>query len=326
MYNFTGCECAICHQHFKTDSDIVVCPDCGTPYHRDCYQMLGHCKHQAEHNETFAWQPPKMAETPTLIQCSRCGAQNNKADAYCKHCGLSLEFDAQAPNVASSFERKPDGTVQTKTHMPDDIFNAVKESEQAYLNSLNKNETFAGVPLAEWLAYLGKRKTSYLATFKLMQLRKRKYSFSFSAMLFGPLYFFYRKAWSWALIFTLIAAVLNIPAFLTVLVYSESAYAPALSQDVLFTISQIASILSWVVMMLRGLYGTYLYQISAANSIKKITARAKSDTEKWLMLKLYGGTSWPAVILAMTAAVLFANGCAALMGPEFDAMLELLYY
>ena len=34
MSNYLGSKCIMCGQEFKENDDIVVCPDCGTPYHR----------------------------------------------------------------------------------------------------------------------------------------------------------------------------------------------------------------------------------------------------------------------------------------------------
>ena len=36
MSNYTGCKCPVCQQPFTETDDIVVCPECGAPYHRAC--------------------------------------------------------------------------------------------------------------------------------------------------------------------------------------------------------------------------------------------------------------------------------------------------
>ena len=43
MSRYTGEKCLICSQDFKEDDDVVVCPECGTPYHKDCYKEKGSC-------------------------------------------------------------------------------------------------------------------------------------------------------------------------------------------------------------------------------------------------------------------------------------------
>ena len=57
MFNFKGCNCVACRQPLKPEDDIVVCPDCGAPYHRACYEKLGHCQFEAQHGPDFEWQP-----------------------------------------------------------------------------------------------------------------------------------------------------------------------------------------------------------------------------------------------------------------------------
>ena len=39
----TGEKCFVCGQVFTDNDDVVVCPDCGTPYHRACWQKNGAC-------------------------------------------------------------------------------------------------------------------------------------------------------------------------------------------------------------------------------------------------------------------------------------------
>ena len=40
---------------FFDDEDIVVCPECGTPYHRECWNRVGTCIHSAEHG-SYEWK------------------------------------------------------------------------------------------------------------------------------------------------------------------------------------------------------------------------------------------------------------------------------
>ena len=57
MTRYTGNHCPVCEQTFTDADDIVVCPDCGTPYHRACWQKVGACMHRSEHAAGFEWQP-----------------------------------------------------------------------------------------------------------------------------------------------------------------------------------------------------------------------------------------------------------------------------
>ena len=41
MMDYKGCKCASCHKVLKEGDDIVICPECGAPYHRECYAAAG---------------------------------------------------------------------------------------------------------------------------------------------------------------------------------------------------------------------------------------------------------------------------------------------
>ena len=62
MNDYVGCVCSVCNKPFAAGDDIVVCPECGTPYHRACYQATGGCVHEAQHAEGYAWQPQQHAQ------------------------------------------------------------------------------------------------------------------------------------------------------------------------------------------------------------------------------------------------------------------------
>lgn len=53
--NFTGSKCIICENEFNDNDDIVVCPECGTPYHRECYQKEGKCVNVRLHDQGKSW-------------------------------------------------------------------------------------------------------------------------------------------------------------------------------------------------------------------------------------------------------------------------------
>ena len=71
MNKYTGNTCPVCHKKFTADDDIVVCPDCGTPYHRACWPKEG-CVHAAQHG-SFEWLPDD-APAPEEPICPNCGA------------------------------------------------------------------------------------------------------------------------------------------------------------------------------------------------------------------------------------------------------------
>lgn len=71
-----------------------------------------------------------------------------------------------------------------------------------------------GIPCKDWADFIGPASPAYLSAYCRMQLSHTKTSMSFSAMLFGPFYFFYRKAWKPAFAFLAAELVLALPTFI----------------------------------------------------------------------------------------------------------------
>ena len=47
--NETGKSCALCHAYLFEEDDVVYCPVCGAPHHRECYNSTGHCALESTH-------------------------------------------------------------------------------------------------------------------------------------------------------------------------------------------------------------------------------------------------------------------------------------
>ncbi len=72
MPKYYGCPCEGCGRAAHPQDDIVVCPDCGAPYHRDCYEKLGRCIHTPAHGAGYEWKfPYKDAELRTCPSLRR---------------------------------------------------------------------------------------------------------------------------------------------------------------------------------------------------------------------------------------------------------------
>ena len=53
--DFTQYTCPVCNNRFQNGDDIVVCPECGAPHHRDCYEKENRCFYQDRHKEHFSF-------------------------------------------------------------------------------------------------------------------------------------------------------------------------------------------------------------------------------------------------------------------------------
>lgn len=55
-FRYTNETCPVCNTPFNEDDDIAVCPQCGTPHHRQCYLQNGTCGNENRHADGFRWQ------------------------------------------------------------------------------------------------------------------------------------------------------------------------------------------------------------------------------------------------------------------------------
>lgn len=95
-------SCAVCHAYLFDDDDVVYCPECGAPHHRDCYNSIGHCAYADAHGTENQYKKPdftdeeKKAEIPPpagTVTCEICGANYGSENSKCPECG--------APNFKS---------------------------------------------------------------------------------------------------------------------------------------------------------------------------------------------------------------------------------
>lgn len=79
----------------------MVCPDCGAPYHRVCYEKLGQCIHRPAHAAGYEWKfPYEESQLRTCPSCGErtCGTRKRAAAAVlcCPPRGRSLLLPAAA--------------------------------------------------------------------------------------------------------------------------------------------------------------------------------------------------------------------------------------
>ena len=97
MQNFLGNKCPYCGKNFTAEDNIVVCPECGTPHHRDCYKEHSACANEEKHGENFEW---KNAAVPPVHKHEPAG-QENGGITVCPNCGR------ENPGISCCMQRTP---------------------------------------------------------------------------------------------------------------------------------------------------------------------------------------------------------------------------
>ena len=297
----------------------VSCPDCGAPYHRVCYEKLGQCIHRPAHAAGYEWKFPY--EESQLRTCPSCGERTLRDEETCRCCGAVLPPEGQEPpSSRGSGEETFD-----YSQMYRQFGTSADPEKEFFEDAFGKEAKMDGIDRQDWLDYIGPAAPAYLAAYSRMQLQKSKVSMSFSALLFGPFYFFYRKAWKPAFGFLAAELLLAAPTFIEMLQLSGSALAPAMSASALTVFARVCSVLSFVLMLVRGMYGKWLYRKSAADHIRRIQSEFPDAQQRQAVLRAQGGVSFGAVFLCVLLLSVCGSAFTLLLGPDLQAILNAFY-
>ena len=284
MPKYYGCPCEGCGEPLTLKDDIVVCPDCGAPYHRTCYEKLGRCIHSPAHAAGYEWHfPYRDAELRT---CPSCGERTLRSEETCRCCGAALPPETEADEQLN--DRK---AAQDEQHGGFDYERFYRQYEQQTMDPLHRNlqaafgkdELIDGIPSSDWMTYIGTAAPAYLNDYSRMQLQHTKISLSFSAPLSLGL--------------------------------SDSTYV---------VLGRVVSLASFALMLVRGMFAKWFYRKSAAEHIRRIRAEFPDDAQRSVVLSAQGGVSWGAVLGSLLLLMVFGACCSMLLGPNLDVLLNAL--
>lgn len=315
MYDFTGQECPICKEKFAADDDIVVCPECGTPHHRSCWQENGVCANQEKHASGFEWTPVATQETQADTMPNGAAQQDQQAASNAQQ------------NTASNEAGNPNNSGFDYSQLYNNTYTPPQQSAQAQeagIPNLDPDSTIEQIPVSDWSVFIGKSNYLYMMLFKQMELMHRRAVFCFSAAVFGPFYFAYRKAWKPALIWVTTQLLVNLPSLLYALQITGSPLTAGMSADLLYRLSAAAAVLNLPLMFLRGFYGVYWYKNESIKRINKIRAAYPDANQRQYVLRAKGGTSWGAVFLLAGVMILIGMIVSMFVGPNISALYQLL--
>lgn len=91
--NISGEKCVICSAYLFPEDDVVYCPECGAPHHRDCYNSIGRCGLEEYHGTENAYKRPteqkqekSESENVRYIVCGMCGEKYDAQENECPNC------------------------------------------------------------------------------------------------------------------------------------------------------------------------------------------------------------------------------------------------
>lgn len=329
--DYTGLKCPVCGKAFTANDDIVVCPDCGAPYHRECYVQNGKCVFADRHGTPDAWKRPAAEPTPEDQpgkRCPRCGSQNSANALFCEHCGQPLsvnqqDFQGFPQNGGFPYGGSPQNGSPFPPYRQGDPQQGGFPGQMPFffdpLGGVNPNEPIQDVPAGE-VAKLVQNNTQYYLPAFMNLNRFHRNRFNFGAFLFSGGWLLYRKLYKLGGILTAAMAVLYIAFTYVTINFSQpimhTLYASVgitsdtasptyeqmmkmadlllqmpAGQIVLFFIPLLISTLNLVIMIVVGANANKWYLRHCIDKARTIQASAQSPTEKEIRFQEQGGVN-----------------------------------
>ncbi len=284
---YEGEKCPICQSYLFEEDDIVVCPVCGAPQHRDCYNTVGHCglaqlhgtpeqydlvrSKKAEANAEAESAPQAEQNGQAVTHCPRCQKEVPDGAMFCPYCSMPLQAKVQ---------RMPFGGP------------AVMYTSFDPCGGIHKKTDIGGITAEQAADFVGPNAPRYLH--KFLRLNNRKTGWNWAAFLLPYGWFFSRKQFKWGILTALLmlaATVCLIPmqAVITntilalpsgsswVDVANKIATQPTDIGNFEIGMSFLGLGLALLVRIFSGLFGDYAYRNHVVHWVKKIEADEELD-------------------------------------------------
>ena len=269
--DINGKKCAGCGAYLFEEDDVVFCPVCGAPHHRECYNSKGHCAFESLH-------------------------------------GTDRQYDkAEQEKEKQPEEKKPENNVYTK---PKENMDPITILQFDPLGGVPEDLDLGdGVTAAEARQFVISNTHRYIPKFAAAK-EGRKASFNWLAFLFPPAWFLSRKMYKWGILTLALSvsfSLLTLPFMIEFENFLNSVDAKntlemliALFENVNdFEItgliaSSISSTLNILMSVLCGIFGDYIYRNHVINTVKEIKNEGLDVSEK--LLKKGGVSLFAAVI------------------------------
>ncbi len=283
--NIEGQKCPICNSYLFAEDDVVFCPTCGAPHHRDCFKTVRHCGLEHTHGTENQYdrvktadgqndsEPEETAKNPNI--CPECKNKLTDDMLVCPYCGR--------PRNVRVFTFDLLGGVSPDTDLGE------------------------GATAAEVKDFVHINTQRYIPKFE--ELKHQKFSWNWAAFLFPHGWFLFRKMYKIGSFFTALAVAAQV-CFIPLMNVLNSAVFSTTNEYVNYFMQNIdtfgmapimlatlGSAINIAVRIIAGLNSDRLYKNHA---IAK-TLSLKNDEEKEMKLRKAGGVNIFAFLIGIVA-------------------------
>ncbi|MCI7691373.1 MAG: hypothetical protein MSR67_03180 [Oscillospiraceae bacterium] len=249
MNRFENKLCPICRARFTDKADVVVCPICGTPHHRVCYEIRGKCGLENLHESGFVWNG-RLPDEPEPVQSQPQNPFENNTQS--------------AQNTTNSQD------IQDLDPMME-MFGDADAGFNSFLKKLSDPALGEdGVSMKELTAYAATSSFHYGRAFDIFRTniggKKRKVFFNLASGFLAPAFQFYRKM-------DIFGAISGILLLIPVLI-------AALFPDFVLNngFSYLLNLYNLAGLVILSAFGDYFYYKHAVKSIIKFRGSFQGDT------------------------------------------------
>ena len=295
-FNIEGKQCKVCNAYLFEDDDVVFCPECGAPHHRDCYNGLGHCALEHLHGTSEQYDSSKEVQKANndalneeteqkkvMVKCGMCGENYSVSEDACPNCNTPNSVKMGGKYISFDFL----GGIPAETDLGD------------------------GVTADEAKRFVVSNTQRFIPKFAKMK-NGPKASFNILAFFFPCAWALSRKMYKLGALLgalTISLAMLAIP-FRNLLLSSVpeevsrnySRFALYLTENIEFFntpamyVAFFSSILMLALKIIMGVFGDYFYRNHTIKTVKEI----KENSEDFEMdIKTKGGVSFLFLILGI---------------------------
>jgi len=286
--NIEGSSCARCKAYLFSEDDVVYCPECGAPHHRDCYSALGHCALEELHGTPQQYSREKEIEAKNKIaekekQEEKEREQARKAEEgfkTCVMCGERYDFTSHrcpkcgAPDVSriSGFEG----------------FDFLGGVPADYVIDEN-------VTADDAKRFVATNTHRYVPKFATLN-KTNKISWNWMAFLFPCSWMLSRKMFKGGIVAGILSIITSLFSYpLSLALYNQGLIGTPASPELIKNFSEALPqiggavilcamaglILELVLRLVFGMFGDYFYRNYAVEQIKRIKAESIDPDEEY---------------------------------------------
>jgi len=326
MANYEGENCCKCGKPFEAGDDIVVCPDCGAPYHRKCAKDMEQCVYAEKHGTDEAYKPKEERDKERMeaekrkvdgrgeLRCSRCGTLNGSNGLFCEVCGTPLQkqIEQQYQEVYRG-QSEGEEAREPRERKNDEIppFRSIPYNPYTTpFGGLNPDEEIDGISVKELAIFLGQNSHYFLPRFKQMK-EKNSNTWNWSAMIMSYYYLLFRKITWLGVLILLATIILSVPAMLANYDDFLHVYSPdtpsVFNEDFLFMMASVFNLLSIGIRVFLGMFVNRIYMNQVFRKIRQLKEKYGESGEYHSMLVKHGTVSvaWAVAVAVATVMINF---------------------